>query len=621
MFNLTKVMGNARNRSRVKKRKAPLHQQTENICHTPKRRCLYVVSNSQNGTADTAPNSTQTATSLSGKKLSCDMQQNNGEDNDDYNIIMNFSLLRCLVSTIGKCPNCVDSRLTIQNEWQKRMGFNCNLTVTCEKCDFQFCTSTSKDCTENGRGKSGRQISENNLRSTIAFREIGCGHQAMANFSRLMNMPCLSASSSSKLNDSLYNAYEHAASESMNEAAREIHVASEKLANVPSIALTKCSLDGSWQKRGHSSLNGVVTAIVDGKCIDHMVMSKHCKGYQKWEARKGSAEYQNWLIEHHCQANHGKSSGAMESVGAMDIFLRSIERHALIYKDYIGDGDSSSFKEVSVSDPYNNFGIKPNKLECVGHVQKRLGTRLRNLCNKYKSKKPSLSGRGKLTDKVINSMQNYFGMAIQQNKGQLYPMKKAVGAVLWHCTAFEDETYRHRFCPVGKDSWCKWQRCNGNNLTNKKQESNKNTINLPKWIHDELKPIFEELSKDQLLSKCLHGQTQNANESLNNVIWMRCPKRVFVKRSILEMGVNSAVLEFNNGAIGIEKVLQQYNVSPGMFTSTGSTRKDRQRIKSMEVKMSERGKTRRRKLRSVEKGFLDTEKENEGADAYKSGAY
>ena len=33
-----------------------------------------------------------------------------------------------------------------------------------------------------------------------------------------------------------------------------------------------------------------------------------------------------------------------------------------------------------------------------------------------------------------------------------------------------------------------------------------------------LKPIFEELGHEDLLSKCLHGLTQNQNESFNAVI-------------------------------------------------------------------------------------------------------
>ena len=31
-------------------------------------------------------------------------------------------------------------------------------------------------------------------------------------------------------------------------------------------------------------------------------------------------------------------------------------------------------------------------------------------------------------------------------------------------------------------------------------------------------PIFTDLTSENLLSKCLHGQTQNNNESLNGLI-------------------------------------------------------------------------------------------------------
>ena len=51
----------------------------------------------------------------------------------------------------------------------------------------------------------------------------------------------------------------------------------------------------------------------------------------------------------------------------------------------MGDGDTSSFSEVVTSQPYKEHGdIIPVKLECVGHVQKRLGTRLRNLVKQHK---------------------------------------------------------------------------------------------------------------------------------------------------------------------------------------------------------------------------------------------
>ena len=68
----------------------------------------------------------------------------------------------------------------------------------------------------------------------------------------------------------------------------------------------------------------------------------------------------------------------MEATGATEIFQISIEKNNLICHKYFEDGDSS-FKVDSKS--YKKYIINPTKLECVGHVQKRLGTRLRNKVN------------------------------------------------------------------------------------------------------------------------------------------------------------------------------------------------------------------------------------------------
>ena len=54
---------------------------------------------------------------------------------------------------------------------------------------------------------------------------------------------------------------------------------------------------------------------------------------------------------------------------------------------------------------------------------------------------------------------------------------------------------------------------------------------------------------------CLHGKTQNTNESLDGIIWKRCPKDVYDGRTTLGMGVSSAIIDLNQGD-GILNVLQ-----------------------------------------------------------------
>ena len=72
-----------------------------------------------------------------------------------------------------------------------------------------------------------------------------------------------------------------------------------------------------------------------------------------------------------------------------------------------------------------------------------------NLVKQHKETSTPLSGKGKLTNKTINLMQNYFGRAINENKRDLYAMKKT-GIILWHCTDFDDKKFRCRLSLVGE---------------------------------------------------------------------------------------------------------------------------------------------------------------------------
>ena len=105
-----------------------------------------------------------------------------------------------------------------------------------------------------------------------------------------------------------------------------------------------------------------------------------------------------------------------------------------------------------------------NKLECVGHIQKRLGCRLR--------------------------------------------------AVFFHCSEkVQCDEQRHHFCPGTENSWCKWQ---SDQITGK--ETYKTRKSLPSDIKTLIKPIFINLSNNFLLEKCLHHETQNVNKYLNGLI-------------------------------------------------------------------------------------------------------
>ena len=66
----------------------------------------------------------------------------------------------------------------------------------------------------------------------------------------------------------------------------------------------------------------------------------------------------------------------MESSPAAEIWKRTHAKHNLVYGIYIGDGESSSDKNLLKSDPYNGVAYV-RKEECLGHVQKLMKKRLR----------------------------------------------------------------------------------------------------------------------------------------------------------------------------------------------------------------------------------------------------
>ncbi|GBM58555.1 hypothetical protein AVEN_255335-1 [Araneus ventricosus] len=254
--------------------------------------------------------------------------------------------------------------------------------------------------------KKQQRNSEINTRFVFALRIIGKGFTAAKKLCATLHLPAFLSKVSFRIQElKLPHASVSVVENSMKHAAGEIRNADDP---VPSV---KCdvSVDGTWQRRGYSSLNGVVSAIsiLSGKVIDMEVMSQFCK-YCGTKTLSSS-----FALKHQC-ANHKGSSGNMEVIGAYRIFRRSVNSCGLIYSEHFGDGNCEGYDEVK--NIYSTNSVV--KCECIGHVQKRVGTHLRNLKNKNKK----LGGKGKLTDNFINKLQNYYDIAIRANVGNLLQM-------------------------------------------------------------------------------------------------------------------------------------------------------------------------------------------------------
>ncbi|GFV91924.1 uncharacterized protein TNCV_2975951 [Trichonephila clavipes] len=243
----------------------------------------------------------------------------------------------------------------------------------------------------------------------------------------------------------------------------------------------------------------------------------------------------------------------MESEGALRIFSRSLPNYNVRYVQYLGDGDSKGFLRVQESNIYGDeFPVE--KLECIGHVQKRMGARLRALKNNLKSTKLSdnkpISGRRRLTDAEILLLQKYYDLAIRRNVGKsVADMSKSIWAIYFHKLS-TDENPQHALGSMGEESWCGYNKSivSGEKYTHKHS--------LPDAVLFKIKIFFRDLTAKELLLKCLHDRTQNPNESFNNCVWNRVPKKTFLSKITLQMGVMDSVICFNEGAYARTEVLK-----------------------------------------------------------------
>lgn len=512
------------------------------------------------------------------------------------------------------CKYC-KRKVTLCEVSRKGLGSEFAFLCSNKTCDKQT-TFFSCPVQPNGNLPPIRTV---NRRASFAMRCIGGGRAALQTFCGVMNMPApVQKCTYNTINKTLQKATSVVQEKSMKKAAKaEYAMAEETEEPVRDIDV---SVDGTYMTRGHTSNIGVTTAIgcVSGKVLDTGVLSKTCKSCEKWAKHDPKTDkYKEWQARHklECTKTHEGSSGSMESKIAVDIFARSEEQYNLRYSRYIGDGDTNSFKSVSDAKPYGDLQV--TKIECVGHVQKRMGTRLRNLKKGMKGSKlgdgKSIGGQGRLTDVEINKIQSYYGNAIRENKGDLEKMRRAVWAVYFHKRS-QDDAPTHNFCDI---KWCPYLKAEATNTVSTFEHKGHS---LPVAVMDVVKPIFKDLASTDLLRRCLDGYTQNANESLNAIIWKYCPKHMNQGLTVVQIAVAIAVCVFNDGATSVKAMLEELQLVPGKFTCSFLQDKDALRILTAKRQDLKASKEYRRYLRLKRLGREEDLVEMEG-HPYLAGAY
>ena len=167
------------------------------------------------------------------------------------------------------CPKCSQPNLLFSENNCKKKGSSSMLTLNCS-CGYLREFHTSRTC---GKGY------DINRRISYSMRAMGQGYMGIEKFTALMNIPKpFTVNVYNKIVDQIATATEEVAQETIEEAVESIREMKGST-NDEEIIDIGVSLDGTWQRRGFSSNNGVVAALsIDtGKVVDIEVMSKVCK--------------------------------------------------------------------------------------------------------------------------------------------------------------------------------------------------------------------------------------------------------------------------------------------------------------------------------------------------------
>ena len=397
-------------------------------------------------------------------------------------------------------------------------------SIECTSCNTTTPMATS--ATISNRGRSF----DVNRRAVYHSLETGGGYESLSTFCGIMNMPCISKKAYQEQVDVILEAQQSEAQAELTKAGKKLHdvlvqESDNELATEDVLDVT-VSFDGTWAKRGFTSLFGVffVMSVDTGEVLDYHVLSKSCQQclLKKSLFKHDLEKFEEWKVDHvnngDCHVNFEGSSPAMEAEAAVVLWQRSIEKHKMRYRYMVSDGDSKSFSSVE-----NVYGdVKVEKIDCVGHVQKRMGKHLLKLKSNTKGKLDdgkTTGGRGRLTEAKIKQLQRYYGLAIRQNTIQkpnptevevnvaVYAMKKNIIATLTH-NVHSSSLESHKFCPIGANSWCKWQQDKATGTKTYKPDNI-----LPDVFFEVLRPVFMALSDSKLLARCVKADFQSSHEA------------------------------------------------------------------------------------------------------------
>lgn len=319
----------------------------------------------------------------------------------DLNFFLN-SLLQ--LSNHNPTFGCTLQNLKVIQEI--RHGFSSTIIFKCNMCNSKFRRSTVDD----------KKDMDVNTAAVTGIMSIGCGYSNMEELFSAMEVPCMGTRLYTQYHEEVCKGWEKAGVDLMKDAAAEEAKLAIEANEVDSdgVPLITVICDGCWSKRSYrtnySALSGVAAIVGQktGKVLYIGVKNKFCTMCSRAASNNLDPK------PHTCFKNFAGGSSGMEAAVLVEGFQDSLESYGIKYAKMVADGDSSTYKRILESRPYNNITVE--KVECRNHL-------LRNFCNKLKILSTNtafpLHLRKLINDKTIKRLRRAIVGAIRHRKQDL----------------------------------------------------------------------------------------------------------------------------------------------------------------------------------------------------------
>ena len=220
-------------------------------------------------------------------------------DNERCFLIADKLCLKKLISSLC-CPYCKHTGVIFETHKGEDMGF-CNFAnLYCKLCDTVIRESYLSERIKSSQ--PGNSTFEVNVRSAFAFMGLGCGYNAMRDWTGMMNIPsCPNKKPYHSSKDKLLTGSKETFQETAKQSVDIIRSKYAEIGVMPDkdgILDIAVSYDGTWQRRGggvHSSHNGAgaVIDLLTGLPLDYEILCNCCHQCLKGP-KPEQPEYQDW---------------------------------------------------------------------------------------------------------------------------------------------------------------------------------------------------------------------------------------------------------------------------------------------------------------------------------------